>query len=76
MRMVLMLITVHEPEPAAELLHHILHQRLSVDPSEHPLMLTEPAWNTTKAREQMTEMAFEGEKVPALYFGSTGVLSA
>ena len=39
-------------------------------------MLTEPAWNTSKAREQLAEMAFEGEKVPALYFGSAGVLSA
>jgi actin-like protein 6A len=39
-------------------------------------MFTEPAWNTTKAREQLAEMAFEGEKVPALYFGSAGVLSA
>lgn len=39
-------------------------------------MITEPAWNTAKAREQLAEMAFEGEKVPALYFGSSGVLSA
>ena len=39
-------------------------------------MITEPAWNTAKAREQLAEMAFEGEKVPALYFGSAGVLSA
>lgn len=67
---------VNDPEPASQLLHHILHQRLSVDPSEHPLMITEAAWNTQKAREMVTEMAFEGEKVPALYFGSAGVLSA
>jgi actin-like protein 6A len=39
-------------------------------------MLTEAAWNTPKAREQMAELAFEGEGVPALYFGSAGVLSA
>jgi actin-related protein len=39
-------------------------------------MLTEPAWNTPKAREMMAEMIFEGEKVPAMYFGSAGVLSA
>ncbi len=67
---------MYEPEPAAELLHHILHKRLGIDPSEHPLMLTEAAWNTPKAREQMAELAFEGEGVPALYFGSAGVLSA
>ncbi|WWC89822.1 uncharacterized protein L201_004748 [Kwoniella dendrophila CBS 6074] len=67
---------VHDAEPASRLLNHILHDRLGVDPTEHPLMLTEPAWNTPKAREQLTEMVFEGEKMPALYFGSAGVLSA
>ncbi|KAK4689758.1 actin-related protein 4, partial [Tremellales sp. Uapishka_1] len=67
---------VNDAEPAAELLRHILHDRLSIDPSEHPLMLTEPAWNTTKAREALTQMAFEGEDVPAMYLGSSGVLSA
>lgn len=65
-----------DPEPAATLLHHILRERLSVDPSEHPLMLTEPAWNTAKAREMMAEMVFEGEGVPAMYLGAAGVLSA
>jgi actin-related protein len=39
-------------------------------------MLTEPAWNTTKSREILAEMVFEGEKMPAMYFGSAGVLSA
>ena len=65
-----------EGEPASQLLHHILHTRLGVDPTEHPLMITEPAWNTPKAREMLTEMVFEGEKMPALYFGSQGVTSA
>lgn len=67
---------VTEGEPASQLLNHILHQRLGVDPTEHPLMITEPAWNTQKAREMLTEMVFEGEKMPALYFGSQGVTSA
>ena len=65
-----------EGEPAAQLLSHILHGRLGIDPTEHPLMITEPAWNTQKAREMLTEMVFEGEKMPALYFGSQGVTSA
>lgn len=69
-------VVVADPEPASQLLHHILHGRLGVDPTEHPLMITEPAWNTPKAREVVTEMVFEGEKMPALYFGSQGVLSA
>lgn len=40
------------------------------------MMITEPAWNTAKSREALAEMIFEGEKMPALYFGSQGVLSA
>ncbi|TYJ52464.1 hypothetical protein B9479_006939 [Cryptococcus floricola] len=67
---------VNDAEPAAALLHHILHDRLGVNPQEHPAMITEPAWNTPKARELLTEMIFEGEGMPALYFGSSGVLSA
>ena len=70
------LMIVNDFEPASHLLHHILHKRLSVDPSEHPLMITEPAWNTPQSREKLAELAFEGEGVPALYFGSSGVLSA
>ena len=68
--------TVTDAEPAAELLHHILRKRLVVDPTEHPLMFTEPAWNTTKSREILAQMAFEGEGAPAMYLGSAGVLSA
>ncbi|WVO20992.1 uncharacterized protein IAS62_002294 [Cryptococcus decagattii] len=67
---------VNDPEPASTLLHHVLHDRLGVNPEEHPIMITEPAWNTPKARQVMAEMVFEGEKMPALYFGSSGVLSA
>lgn len=67
---------VNDPEPASTLLHHVLHDRLGVNPEEHPVMITEPAWNTPKARQVMAEMVFEGEKMPALYFGSSGVLSA
>jgi len=70
------MVVVTDPEPAAALLHHILRERLSVDPAEHPLMLTEPAWNTSMAREMLAEVVFEGEGVPAMYLGSAGVLSA
>lgn len=58
------------------MLSYVLRDRMGADPTEHPLMLTEPAWNTPAAREMLTQLAFEGEGVPALYFGSSGVLSA
>lgn len=67
---------VSDGEAAGEMLRHVLKNRLAVDPSEHPLMFTEPAWNTPAARETLTQLAFESENVPAMYFGSSGVLSA
>lgn len=68
--------SVNDGEAAGNMLKYLLRDRLSVDPSEHPLFLTEPAWNSPKARETLTQIAFEQEEVPALYFGSSGVLSA
>lgn len=70
------LTTVNDGEAAGKMLNYVLRTRLGADPSEHPLMLTEPAWNTPSARETLAQLAFEGEGVPALYFGSSGVLSA
>jgi actin-related protein len=54
----------------------MLHDRLSIDPREHPLLVTEPAWNTRAAREALTELAFEQEQVPAYYIACQSVLSA
>lgn len=55
---------------------YALHKTLSADPSEHPLMATEPSWNAKEAREDMTEIAFEGLGVPAFYLANSTVLSA
>ncbi|KAI3478815.1 hypothetical protein L1887_59219 [Cichorium endivia] len=40
--------------------------QLSCDASEHPLLLTEPAWNTRESREKLTELAFETLGSPRL----------
>lgn len=69
-------LTVTDPEPLPHLLSHILHDKLGVDPADHPLMVTEPAWNTPRARETLAEIAFEGEGVPAFYVACNAVLSA
>lgn len=69
-------ISVTDTEPLPHLLSHILHDKLGVDPSDHPLMVTEPAWNTPRARETLAEIAFEGEGVPAFYVACNAVLSA
>ncbi|EHY57866.1 Actin-related protein 4 [Exophiala dermatitidis] len=43
---------------------------------DHPLFMTEPAWNTTKNREKCAEIALESWAAPAFYLGRTGVMAA
>ena len=42
----------------------------------HPLFMTEPSWNTTKAKDKSIEIAMESWGTPAFYMGKTGVMSA
>jgi actin-related protein 4 len=43
---------------------------------EHPLFLTEPSWNSAKAREKSAEIALESWATPAFYLGRSGVMAA
>jgi actin-related protein 4 len=43
---------------------------------DSPLLMTEPGWNSTKARERYIEMAMEDWGTPAFYLQKTGVLAA
>jgi actin-like protein 6B len=45
-------------------------------PSDHPILVTEPSWNTQANRERMAEIMFEEFHVPAFYIANTGVLNA
>ena len=47
-----------------------------MDPSEHPVLVTETAWNTSANRERMAEIMFEEFKVPAFFISNSGVLTA
>lgn len=49
---------------------------LSCDAREHPLLLTEPAWNARESREKLTELAFETLGSPAFYLANRSVLSS
>ncbi|KAG0165440.1 Actin-like 6A [Apophysomyces sp. BC1034] len=49
---------------------------LRVDPAEHPLLCTEPAWNTPEKREKMMELAFEKFDFPAFYLAKDAVMTA
>ena len=44
--------------------------------TEHPVLATEPPWNSPANRERMAEIFFEEHQVPAFYIANTGVLNS
>lgn len=60
---------------AHNLLHHAFEECLSINPAEHPLMITEPSYNTKLYREQLTQEIFETYGVPGLFVAKNAVLS-
>ncbi|RUS22056.1 actin family [Endogone sp. FLAS-F59071] len=56
--------------------NYAFHTRLRVDPTEHPLLCTEPAWNLRENREKMVELAFEKYGFPAFYLAKDAVMTA
>lgn len=67
---------VQDFHPIKPLIEHALTKVMRVNPSEHPVIVTEPTWNTTANRERMAEIMFEEFNVPAFYIANTGVLNA
>jgi len=55
---------------------YIFNEGLMIDPSEHPLFVSECSWNTRNIREKLTELAFEKYQVQAFYVAKNAVLSA
>lgn len=49
---------------------------LDADTSQHPLLFTEPTWNSKEAREDLAELAFEGLGVPGFYIANQPVMSS
>ncbi|CAL1702296.1 unnamed protein product [Somion occarium] len=62
--------------PIPALASYAFRDVMRCDPTEHPLLVTEPAWNTASNRERMAEIMFEDFGVPAFYIANTGVLNA
>ncbi|KAF8639990.1 hypothetical protein AX17_001236 [Amanita inopinata Kibby_2008] len=62
--------------PIPPLIRHALDDVMRCTPSEHPILVTEPTWNTQANRERMAEIMFEDFQVPAFYIANTGVLNA
>jgi len=44
--------------------------------AEYPLLMSEPGWNPTKARERTVEIAMEEWGVPAFFLAKSGQLAA
>ena len=63
-------------DPIPSLIRHALGDVLHCKPEDHPILVTEPAWNTPPNRERMAEIMFEEFQVPAFYIANTGVLNA
>ncbi|KAG8931674.1 NuA4 histone acetyltransferase subunit [Tulasnella sp. 419] len=59
-----------------DIVNHAYTKVLEVDPTEHPVLVTEPAWNTPANRERMAEIMFEEFQVPAFYISNNATLSA
>lgn len=68
--------TVEDFNPIRPLVEHALVDVMRCSPSEHPILVTEPAWNTPANRERMAEIMFEELQVPAFYIANTGVLNS
>ncbi|KAM6495565.1 actin-related protein Arp4p [Amanita muscaria] len=68
--------TINDFHPITPLIRHALEDVLRCTPSEHPILVTEPTWNTPANRERMAEIMFEEFHAPAFYIANTGVLNA
>ncbi|KAG9104041.1 NuA4 histone acetyltransferase subunit [Ceratobasidium sp. 370] len=67
---------VYDWTPIPAIVNHAISRSLRCEASEHPILVTEPAWNTQANRERMAEILFEEFNAPAFYIANNGVLSA
>ena len=59
----------------ANIWNYCYFNQLKIDPTEHPVHLTQFAETTKKSREDKTEIFFEKFSVPAFYLSIRAVLS-
>jgi len=62
-------------EAMEQLWDHIFLDRLRINPKEHPLLVSEPSFNTRPFRETLTEILFEKHEIPGLFVAKNAVLT-
>ncbi|KAI9478357.1 MAG: actin family [Benjaminiella poitrasii] len=67
---------VNDWEAVEQIWDFTFKDMLRIQPEEHPLLCTEPAWNTKENREKAIEIAFEKFHFPAFYLAVDAVLTA
>ncbi|KAG1447198.1 hypothetical protein G6F56_009336 [Rhizopus delemar] len=67
---------IHDWDAVETLWNASFNDHLHIQPSEHPLLCTEPAWNPQENREKLTELAFEKFDFPAFYLAKSAVMTA
>ncbi|XP_038053421.1 actin-like protein 6B [Patiria miniata] len=58
------------------LLDHIYKRYIQSDSAEHPVLMSEPPWNTRHKREKLTEVMFEKYSIPAFFLCKNAVQTA
>lgn len=59
-----------------KLLDYIYTRCIKSESDYHPLLMSEPAWNSRAKREKLTELMFEKYNVPAFFLVKNAVLAA
>lgn len=59
-----------------KILDNVYARHIKSESHLHPVMMSEPAWNTKAKREKLTEVMFEKYNVPAFFLCKNAVLSA
>jgi len=59
-----------------QVLDHGFNKELRIEPNKHPLLFSEPSFNTRPLREKLTELVFERYQTPAFFVSKSGVLTA
>ncbi|MFX0064744.1 MAG: actin, cytoplasmic 2 [Candidatus Hermodarchaeota archaeon] len=67
--------TINNWEAMEKIWHYSLYSDLRIDPSEHPVLLTDRLSNTDQNRVKTAEILFESFNIPALHIANSSRLS-